>query len=167
MATIDTLVKDFLAQGRIAVAGVSNERDTPANLIYRKLKARGTAVVPVNPKIDTFDGDRCFPSVDVLPERPDGVFIGTGPAASEEVVRQCVAAGVKRVWMHNMLGTRPRFMKKASDSMTSVSPEAVRLCRENGIAVIPGSCPMQFIGDPGHKCMRGILRWTGALEIPA
>ncbi len=30
-------------------------------------------------------------------------------------------------------------------SMTSVSPEAVRMCQENGITVIPGSCPNQFL----------------------
>ena len=69
--------------------------------------------------------------------------------------------------MHCLLGTRPRFLKGLAASMGSVSPEAVRLCRENGIAVIPGSCPMQFLGDDfGHTCMRGILRATGALEIP-
>lgn len=167
MATIDTLATEFLAQKRIAVAGVSATRETTGNLIYRTLKTRGYAVYAINPHDALFDGDRCYPDVASLPETPDGIVIVTRPAVTEELVRQCIAAGVPRVWMHSLFGTRPRLMKSVAASITSVSPEAVRLCRENGITVIPGSCPMQFLGDFGHTCMRGLLRATGALAVPA
>lgn len=167
MATIDNLAADFLAQKRIAVAGVSATRETTGNFIYRNLKQRGYTVYAINPHDDRFDGDRCYPGVTSLPETPDGIVIVTRPAVTEELVRQCIEAGVPRVWMHSMLGTRPRLMKSVAASITSVSPEAVRLCRENGITVIPGSCPMQFLGDFGHTCMRGVLRATGALAVPA
>jgi hypothetical protein len=50
--------------------------------------------------------------------------------------------------------------------MTSVSPAAVQLCRENGIAVIPGSCPNQFLKpDFGHALMRVIWRTLGFLKV--
>ena len=46
--------------------------------------------------------------------------------------------------------------------MTSVSQEAVRMCRENGIAVIPGTCPNQFLKpDFGHAMMRVMFRTIG------
>ncbi|HYU31617.1 MAG TPA: CoA-binding protein [Thermoanaerobaculia bacterium] len=168
MIRIDDLAKDFLAQQRIAIAGVSRDHENPANLIYRTLRERGVTVFGLNPHLDTFDGDPCYPDVASLPETPDGLVIVTRPAVAEDLVRQCIEAGVPRVWMHNMLGTHPRFMKKMAASLGSVSPEAVRLCRENGIAVIPGSCPMQFLGeDFPHTCMRGVLRVTGALQMPA
>lgn len=168
MSTIDNLAKDFLAQKRIAVAGVSAEREDAANLIYKTLKERGYTVYAVNPHIDSFLGDPCYPDVASLPEKPDGLVVVTRPAVAEQLVRQCALAGVSRVWLHSALGTRPRLLKKVAASITSVSPAAVRLCEENGIAVIPGSCPMQFLdADVGHKCMRGFLRATGALEIPA
>jgi hypothetical protein len=42
----------------------------------------------------------------------------------------------------------------------------VRLCRENGIAVIPGSCPNQFLKpDVGHGMMRGMWRMFGFLQV--
>lgn len=168
MSRIDTLAQDFLAQERIAVAGVSATRDNPANLIYRTLRGKGVTVYAVNPHVDTFLGDPCYPDVAAIPVKPDGLVVVTRQAVAEDLVRQCVQAGVPRVWLHNMLGTRPRFMKKVAASLGSVSPEAVRLCRENGIAVIPGSCPMQFLGaDFGHTCMRGVLRVSGALEVAA
>lgn len=168
MARIDELAKDFLAQKRIAVAGVSTTRENPANLIYRTLRDRGFTVYGINPHTSAFLGDPCYPDVASLPEKPDGLVVVTKPAVAEDLVRQCVRTGVPRVWLHCMLGTRPRFLKGLAASTGSVSPEAVRLCRENGIAVIPGSCPMQFLGaDFGHTCMRGVLRGTGALAVPA
>lgn len=168
MSTIDSLAKEFLAQKRIAVAGVSPTRQEPANLIYETLRERGYTVYAVNPHTASFLGDPCYPDLFSLPEKPDGLVIVTRPAVAESLVRQCALAGIPRVWLHSMLGTRPRLMKKVAASITSVSPEAVRLCKESGITVIPGSCPMQWLGaDFGHTCMRGILRATGALEIPA
>jgi predicted CoA-binding protein len=60
--THETKVNDFLAQKRIAVAGVSrnNSHHPTGNLIYRRLKASGHAVFPVNPHMQTFEGDRCM-----------------------------------------------------------------------------------------------------------
>jgi len=165
LATIDALVKDFLDQKKIAVVGVRQTKEDAANLIYRKLRSSGHQVFAVNPNIGTFDGDRSYPDLKSLPEKVGGVVIVTKPAITEQIVRQCIALGIPRVWMHCMLGTQPRFAKKLAATITSASPEAVKLCRENNIAVIPGGCPMMFSSpvDFGHKCMRGMLRIFGSL----
>ncbi len=165
MSKIDTLAKDFLAQKRIAVVGVSLTRQDAANNIYRLLHSKGYQVYAVNPKAQTFDGDPCYPDLKSIPEKVDGVVIVTRPAVTEQIVRQCIELGIPRVWMHCAMGTRPKIGKEAAQTIGSVSEEAVRLCRENNIAVIPGSCPMQFAGDFGHACMRGVLRLMGALEV--
>ena len=162
MSTIDTLVQDFLAQGKIAVVGVSDQRETGCNLAYRKFKETGYTVSAVNPRLTSFEGDPCYPDLKSIPEKPDAVFILTNPSITEEVVQQCVDLGIQRVWMHCMMGTKPGL----AASMTSVSPEAVRLCREHGIEVIPGSCPNQFLKpDIGHAIMRGMFRTIGFLRV--
>jgi len=165
MSTIDPLVKDFLAQKRIAVAGVSRTHEDAANLIYRKLRSAGYHVFAVNPNAQTFDGDPCYPDLKAIPEQVDGVVIVTRPANTEQVVRQCIELGISRVWMHCSLGSKPKFARAAAAKITSASDEVVRLCRANNIAVIPGGCPMMFCEpvDFGHKCMRGLLRFTGSL----
>ena len=151
MPKIDALVQDFLAQEKIAVVGVSDKRETGCNLAYRKLKQAGYAVYAVNPHLTAFEGDRCYPELKSIPDRPDAVFILARPEVSEQVVQQCVDLGIKRVWMHCLMGTKPGL----AAGMTSVSPDAVRLCRENGIAVIPGGCPNQYLKpDFGHALMR-------------
>ena len=154
--TLDTKVNDFLAQKRIAVAGVSrdNSHHPSANLIYRRLKSTGHEMFPVNPHVQTFDGDRCYPDLQSIPGGVDGVVIVTRPEITQRIVRDCQVAGVNRVWMHQSLA-------KGS----SVSPDAVEYCRQHDISVIAGACPMMYGPgvDLGHACMRWIMKLTGGL----
>jgi predicted CoA-binding protein len=162
MAKIDALVQDFLAQKKIAVVGVSDKRDTGCNLGYRKFKAAGYTVFAVNPHQTTFEGAPCYSDLNSIPEKPDAVFILANPKVTEQIVQQCVELGIKHVWMHCLMGTKPGL----GAGMTSVSPAAVQMCRENGITVIPGSCPNQFLQpDFGHKLMRVIMRMLGFLRV--
>jgi len=154
--TLETKVDDFLAQRRIAVAGVSrdNSHHPAANLIYRRLKKMGREVFAVNPNMRTFEGDACYSDVKSIPGGVDGVVIVTRPETTEQIVRDCADSGVRRVWMHQSLG-------KGS----SVSPAAVEYCRQHDIGVIAGACPMMYGAgvDFGHTCMRWILGMTGGL----
>ena len=154
--TLEAKVDDFLAQKRIAVAGVSRDHNSHpvGNLIYRRLKKSGHQVFPVNPNMETFESDRCYPNLQSIPGGVDGVVIVTRPDATERIVRDCSDAGVRRVWMHQSLG-------KGS----SVSPAAVEYCRQHDISVIAGACPMMYGAgvDFGHTCMRWMLKLTGGL----
>ena len=162
MSPLDSLVRDFLSQKRVAVVGVSDRRDTGCNLAYRKFKEQGYIVSAVNPRLTTFEGDPCFPDLRSIPDKPDAVFILASPKVTEQMVQQCVDVGIKHVWMHCLLGTKPGL----GAGMTSVSQEAVETCRRNGIAVIPGACPNQFLKpDAGHAMMRGIFRFFGLHRI--
>jgi len=156
MTSLDSKVTDFLGQRRIAIAGVSRDRSQhpTANLIYQRLKTSGHQVFAINPHLQTFDGDRCYPTVAAIPGGVDGVVIVTRPEITERIVHDCGDAGVRRVWMHQSI-------RKG----TSVSPQAVEYCRQHGISVIAGACPMMFGdgADVGHTCMRWILRLTGGL----
>lgn len=162
MSNIDHLVQDFLAQKVIAVVGVSNQRETGANKNYKTFKQRDYRVYAVNPRISTFDGSPCYPDLKSIPEKPDAVFMLTSPTVTEQIVQQCVDLGVKHVWMHCMMGTKPGL----AAGSTSVSSAAVEVCRKHGIAVIAGSCPAQFLNaDFGHGMMRKLWSWFGYLNV--
>jgi predicted CoA-binding protein len=154
--SLDTKVHDFLAQKRIAVAGVSREQShhPAANLIYQRLKGTGHDVFAINPNMQTYEGKPCYPDVQSIPGGVDGVVIITRPETTEQIVRDCSTAGVRRVWMHQSLA-------KGS----SVSPEAVEYCRQHEISVIAGACPMMYGPgvDFGHACMRWVMKLTGGL----
>ena len=140
--TLETKVHAFLSQKRIAVAGVSRNNGSHHD------------VFPVNPHMQTFEGERCYPDLQSIPGGVDGVVIVTKPEVTERIVHDCCDAGVRRVWMH-------QSVRKG----TSVSPAAVEYCRRHDIGVIAGACPMMYADgvDVGHACMRWILRFTGGL----
>src|SRR3954469_1655838 len=121
----ETKVNDFLAQRRIAVAGVSRDQShhPVGNLIYRRLKKTGHDVFPLNPNMQTFEGDRCYPDLKSIPGGVDGVVIITRPEVTDRIVHDCGDAGICRVWMHQSMG------KTAS----SVSREAVEYCHQHDI----------------------------------
>jgi uncharacterized protein len=162
MKKIDELVQGFLAQKKIAIVGVSDKRDTGCNLSYKKFKEAGYQVYAVNPRISTFEGDPCYADLKSIPEKPDAVFMLTNPKVTEQVVQQCVDLGIKNVWMHCMMGTKPGL----GAGMTSVSQSAVEMCKANGIEVIPGACPNQFLQpDFGHGMMRGLWKLLGFMSV--
>ena len=151
MPDLKTLVEDFLSAKRIAVVGVSDQRETGCNAAYQRFQEAGYTVWPVNPRLSQFQREPCYPDLKSLPAKPDGVFILTNPAVTDQIADQCIDLGVERVWMHCMMGTKPGL----AQSMTSVSQDAVDKCRQHGIEVIPGSCPNQFLNpDFGHRMMR-------------
>ena len=156
MATLEEAAQDFLAQKRIAVAGVSRGGDVAANVIYKKLRATGYDVFAVNPNADEVEGDRCYPDLAAIPGGVDAVVIATPPAVSAQLVRACGTLGIRRVWMHRSFG------------QGSVDDEAVRLGQELGLSVIPGSCPMMYCEpvDVGHRCIRWMLRFSGGRPRP-
>lgn len=147
---------EFLEQRRIAVVGVSRSGSEAANIIYRKLRDTGYEVFAVNPNTETVEGDPSYPLLSAIEGGVDVVVIATHPDVAPQVVRESAEAGVKRVWMHRSFGTG------------SVSEEAVTLCHELGLTVIPGACPLMFLSDAdlGHRCMRWILGRMGRLPAP-
>jgi predicted CoA-binding protein len=163
MAEIDRLVEDFLAQESVAVVGVSDQRETGCNTAYERFKGAGYTVYPVNPRLAEFGGVPCYPNLTEIPVKPNAVFILTNPRVTKTIVEECVDLGVKHVWMHCMMGTKPGLVS----GMTSVSQEAVQMCWDNGIQVIPGSCPNQFLNpDFGHGLMRSMFGMFGFMRVP-
>ena len=159
MPTAEAAIDDFLAQQRIAVAGVSREKGGKhgGNVIYQRLKERGYQVFPVNPNTDTVEGDPCYRSLAAIPGGVTAGVIATTPAVAPSVVAECKELGITRVWMHRSFGAG------------SVSAEAHELCRKNGIASIAGGCPLMYgkTSDGGHRFMRSMLGLFGKLPKEA
>ena len=138
-------IRDFLAGKRIAIVGLSSQPQDFSCAILDKLEAADFEVYGVNPHLQADPDQRRYPDLAAIPGPPvDGVFLTTPPDAALEVVKQCAALGIDRVWMHQGFG------------QGSTSAEATAFCREHGIHVIDRGCPMMFVEpvDIWHKTMR-------------
>jgi predicted CoA-binding protein len=145
------VIDDFLSRKRIAVVGVSrNPRDFSRGL-FKEFRNRGYDVVPVTPHAVDIDGLPCFLRVQDVTPPVEAALILTNPGATEQVVRDCAAAGVNLVWMFRAGGAG------------AVSPAAVAFCREHGMAVVPGECPYMFFPETGtiHRVHGLLRRWLG------
>lgn len=144
---------EFLTLKRIAIVGVSHDRDEAANFVFRKLREAGYDVFAVNPTLDLTEGAPCHPSLHAIPGGVEGAVVFTPPSASGEVVRECAELGVRHVWLHRAMGEG------------SFSEEAVAIAREHNLTLIPGGCPAMFCkhADLPHRCMRWLLGVAGRL----
>lgn len=148
--TSKATVADFLAHEPWAVVGVSRDPKKFGHTAYKELKARGHRLLPVNPKLESFEGDRCYPTLGALPEGVGGALIIVPPAQTEQVVRDALAAGIRRVWMQQ----------------GAESDAAIRFCQENGIAEVHGECIMMFAQPQNfyHKPHRWV--WGALGKLP-
>jgi uncharacterized protein len=120
------LISEFVNQRVWAVVGATTNTAKYGHTVFTVLRASGYIVYPVNPRHAEVEGVRCYPTVAALPERPGVVDLVVPPAVGLDIVRQCAAAGIERVW----------FQPGAE------SPQAVALARELGLKVVQHACAM-------------------------
>ena len=130
-------IEDFLARKRLAVVGVSRDPREFSRRLLRELIERGYDAVPVNPHAEEMEGRRCFARVQEIAPPVQAALLMTPPKTTEQVVRDCVVAGVTRIWMHRGGGRG------------AVSAAAVDFCCDNGMRVVAGFCPFMFLPNAG------------------
>lgn len=151
MRTSLEAVDDFLARRRIAIVGVSRDPRHFSAHVLQELCHCGYDVLPVNPRVTEIYGRKCFARVQDIYPPVEAALLMTSPETTETVVHDCAEAGVQIIWMHRATG------------QGSVSVRAVEFCRQLGIEVIPGECPLMFLPRAGtvHRFHGWIRKITG------
>ena len=124
--TMEQRIREFVEQPVWAVVGYSENRRKYGHLILHDLRSSGYVVFPVNRRGGEMDGMKVYPSVGELPIAPGVVNIVIPPEQTLQVVRECRAAGLLRVWMQP----------------GAESEEAIEYCRENAIQAVYHACAM-------------------------
>ena len=120
------LIADFVGRRTWAIVGVSANPTKFGHRIYRDLRRAGYRVYAVNPHETEILGDRVYPNLAALPERPDVIDLVVPPSVSEMIVKEAAAAGIRRVWMQP----------------GAESQRAIDFCRASGIEVVAHACAM-------------------------
>ena len=145
-------IASFLEQKRFAMVGVSRNPREISRLLLKEFKQRGYKVVLVNPSANEIEGELCYARMQDITPPVEAALVLTSPAWTEQVVRECAEAGVKRVWLYG------------TSNPNKVSEAALQFCREQGIDVIPGECPFMFLAGSGfvHGAHGVINKFFGA-----
>jgi uncharacterized protein len=83
----------------IAIVGATDAPSKYGNKIYKDLKRKGFRVVAVNPRRDTVDGDRAYPSILDLEEEPDIVNVVVPPKLTLETLDDVAKLDDPVVWI--------------------------------------------------------------------
>lgn len=120
----ETIRKIFSQTRTIAVVGLSNKTDRPANSVPAYLQQAGFRIIPVNPNLEQALGEPAFPDLSSIGEPIDVVQIFRRPEDIPPVVDEAIKIGAKAIWMQ--LGI--------------VHEEAAARARAAGLDVIMDAC---------------------------
>jgi predicted CoA-binding protein len=148
------MAKQFLASGRIAVIGPSDDPKNFGGAVLRAMADHGIEVIAVNPNHDEVAGHTCYHAIGEVPGDLDGVLVMVSGRAAVDAVGDAVAHHVPRVWLFKGIG-----------GAGAVSPEAVELCKEHDTPVVAGACPLMFLEPVKgvHRLHRGLRRLNGSV----
>jgi uncharacterized protein len=149
-------VARFLSGTRIALIGASDSPKSFSSTVFKEFTSRGYDVVPVNPAYNTVAGRGCYAAVGDIPVTMDGAIVMVPPQAAARVVRQCIDAKVRRLWLFKGIG-----------GPGATSAEVSRLCREAGVDVVDGACPLMFLEPVGwfHRAHHTVRRLRGDVAV--
>jgi uncharacterized protein len=133
MSTTRADIDCFLGHDRLAMVGVSRDPKHFSRYLLKELRTRGYDVVAVNPSANEIEGRPCFANVKAIEPPVEAALLMTPPPETINVVQDCADAGIHEIWMHRGGGRG------------AVSSVAVAFCREKGMHVVEGECPLMFL----------------------
>jgi predicted CoA-binding protein len=93
-------IPDLLRNSRtIAVVGLSGKRFRPSYGVSEYMRRAGYRIIPVNPNESAVLGEKCYATLDDVPEPVDIVDIFRRSEFVPEVVEAAIRKGARAIWM--------------------------------------------------------------------
>lgn len=145
----------FLAGKRIAFVGLSTHAEDFSRSVAKELAQHGYEIAPVHPGVDRIEERTCFSRIADVPAPVDFALVMVPAARALSVVKECEAAGVRRVWLHRGAGPG------------AVSDEAVAYGAAHGVELVAGECPLMFLPNAGaHRAHAWMKKVDGSYPGP-
>ncbi len=65
------------------------------------MQSFGYRIIPVRPAVDDVLGEKAYPDLYALPEKPDLVNVFRAPEHVGPIVDACIALGIKAIWLQD------------------------------------------------------------------
>lgn len=93
-------ILDILEQGKtLAVVGLSSKAMRPSHGVAEYMQKNGYRIIPVNPHEESVLGEKCYASLDAVPEPFDVVVVFRRPEFVPDIVELAIRKGAKVIWM--------------------------------------------------------------------
>jgi len=135
-----TIQRVLLSARTIAVVGLSGNALRASHFVGFYLRRHGYRVIPVNPRESDILGERCYASLQDVPERVDIVNVFRAPDALPGIAAQAVAIGAGCLWTQ----------------FSVINEEGARIAEQAGLAVIMDRCI-----KVEHARYVGRMHWLG------
>jgi uncharacterized protein len=124
---LDSQMRDILTSARvIAVVGLSDDRSRPSYRVAHYLRRVGYTVYPVNPTIDSVDGQPSYASLADIPVPVDIVNVFRRPEFLSQVVDDALAIGAPVVWAQLGIVDEAAAEKGRSAGMQIIMDHCIR-----------------------------------------
>ncbi|HEY3250289.1 MAG TPA: CoA-binding protein [Ignavibacteria bacterium] len=140
-------IEEFVKLKSFALIGVSARKKKFGNEIMKQMLKRGFKVYPIHRNAMVIDGERCYPDIDSLPEKPEGIILCIHPAETEKAVKDIAYAGIKYIWM-----------QQGAESKT-----AIEYCTAHDIKVVSKQCMLMFLNNLGFP--HSFHKWIWGLRV--
>jgi uncharacterized protein len=141
-------IEQFLSNQPIAMAGVSRNPKKFGRAAYEELTRKGLKVIPINPNMESLDGNECYADVQHLPEGIKSLIVMTKKEQTAKVVADALEKGIENIWI-----------QQSSDTQ-----EALNLLKGKNINLITKQCVlMHHQPDSFHRFHRNIKKFFGGL----
>lgn len=94
----DSDIERLLDSQTVAIVGLSDDPEKNSYEVGEYLRSVGYQVVPVNPTIESFMGEKAYPSLADIPFDIDVVDVFRRSEALPGIVDEAIAKGAKGVW---------------------------------------------------------------------
>jgi uncharacterized protein len=109
----------------IAVVGLSPDSSRPSHRVAAALQGFGYTIIPVHPSADTILGAKAYRRLADIPGPIDLVDVFRQPQHVPEIIDECLALGLKAVWLQDGVVNEPAAMKARAAGMTVVMDRCV------------------------------------------
>jgi hypothetical protein len=109
----------------IAVLGLSDNPARPSYHVAQALQGFGYRIIPVRPAQTEVLGEKAYANLAELPELPDLVDVFRAPEHVPGIVDECIAKGVKRLWLQEGVVNEMAAEKARAAGMTVVMDRCI------------------------------------------
>jgi predicted CoA-binding protein len=119
------VIKQLLQQTKnIAVVGLSDNPDRISYMVSEAMQNKGYRIIPVNPNAETILGEKCYASLEEIPEKIDIVNVFRRSEHIVPIAEEAIKVKARILWLQEGV----------------YNEEAAAIATEQGITVIMDRC---------------------------